>query len=806
MRALRSFLRRSPWLQRWRFAPYIVSYALARMIVRVKPRRTLFLSDSRADFSGNFAFLRDELRRQDAAADVIGVFKPRLRARRPLADVLRLPWLMASAQTIVLDDFYPLVYPLRIRSQTRLVQVWHAAGAFKRVGWSRAGLPGGPIPGSVIHRNYTDATVSSEGVRADYAEAYGIDLARVHALGVPRTDAFFDADEVARADAAVRARHGIAAGTRIALFAPTFRGDGQLSARFDYDSIAWDDLASELGDDWVVLVKMHPFVAPLAQARPGLRGVVDVTADREITELLMAAEVLVTDYSSAIFEFALLHRPIVFFCPDLEEYTADRDFYHPFADYVTGPLVRSSAELAEAIRTAQPGEAQDEFLERFMSACDGRSSERIVREVLLRPRAEDPTRADVADDTVAPGGSEPAPTRATGAMGLRLVVAAVARISLNLAYAPLKLLPTQRKVVMICREHSDVPEDFAALQSAIARQDPSIRVVMLIRMVPPGYLAKLGYALHMLSQLYHVATARVLVVDTYAIVASVLKHKRALTVVQIWHALGAFKKFGLSILGQAEGRDVRLARAMRMHEGYDVVLASAEDARAPFREALGTPLERVRDAPLPRVDRLRDPDEGARVRDRVLAAHPHLRGRRIAVFAPTFRLDGGVTVDAAALSAALAEIDVHVVVKLHPLMSGHFGETVDTAPGFSTQDLLHVADLFITDYSSALYEASVLGIPSYFIAPDLDEYLASRDFYLDYRTDLPGPVVHDIPHLAAAIASESATAMDAGAFARRWVQLPGGSAPEAGATPCADEIARLVVDGIRRPSGAKRPA
>ena len=63
--------------------------------------------------------------------------------------------------------------------------------------------------------------------------------------------------------------------------------------------------------------------------------------------------------------------------------------------------------------------------------------------------------------------------------------------------------------------------------------------------------------------------ARVLVVDTYAIVASVLRHKSDLTVIQIWHALGAFKKFGISILGQEEGRDERIARAMRMHEGYD---------------------------------------------------------------------------------------------------------------------------------------------------------------------------------------------------------------------------------------------
>lgn len=802
MHRLRSILRRSAFLQKWRFAPYILAYALLARVAGVRQGRTVFLSDSREDFSGNFAFLRDELRRQDAAAEIIGVFKPRLRARRPLRDLVRLPWLLATAQTIVLDDFYPLVYPLRIRQDTRLVQVWHAAGAFKRVGWSRVGLPGGPLPGSLAHRNYTDATVSAEGVRADYAEAFGIDIARVHALGVPRTDAFFDEARIAAATADVRARHGIPDDARIALFAPTFRGEGQLTAHFDYDSVDWDRLASDLGDDWVVLVKMHPFVRALRIARPGIRSVVDVSDDREITELMMAADVLVTDYSSAIFEYALLRRPIVFFCPDLEQYTADRDFYHPFADYVMGPLVRDDAELAGAIRDAAVGSDYEAFLERFMGACDGRSSERIVREVLGTPRAADPTRAVVVEESVAPGGSTPAPTTASRAMGLRLLVAAAARVCLAIAYAPFKLLPARRKVVMISREHPEVPEDFAALRDAIAREDPSVRVVMLVRMVPPGYIAKLGYALHMVTQLYHVATARVLVVDTYAIVASVLRHKRSLTVIQIWHALGAFKKFGLSILGQAEGRDVRLAKAMRMHEGYDVVLTSGEDCRPAFAEAFGTPVEKVVVAPLPRVDRLRDPAEAAAVRERILGAHPHLRDRRIAVFAPTFRLDGGVTVDVPALSAALEAQGIHLVVKLHPLMAGQFGSDVDTAPGFSTQELLYVADAFITDYSSALYEAAVVGVPTYFIAPDLDEYLASRDFYLDYRRDLPGPIVEDIPALVSAIAAGEARPADAAAFADRYVQVPGGVPPEAGATPCADRIAGLVMGALGKRTGA----
>ncbi len=412
----------------------------------------------------------------------------------------------------------------------------------------------------------------------------------------------------------------------------------------------------------------------------------------------------------------------------------------------------------------------------------------------IRDRLRAGTRA--RRTLIAPGGSEPAPTRATGAMTARLVVAAFARWSLAVAYAPLKLLPTRRKVVMISREHPEIPEDFAALRDAIIRSDASIEVVILVRMVPPGIIAKVGYILHMFAQLYHAATSRVMVVDTYAIIASVLRHKRDLTIVQIWHALGAFKKFGLSILDQSEGRDGRLASAMRMHQGYDIVLASGEPARAPFAEALGTPEDRVVIAPLPRVDRLRDPAEAERVRARVFAAHPHLRGQRVAVFAPTFRLDGSVGADADALVTALAEHGVHTVVKLHPLMASDFGPGIDIAPGFSTQEMLQVADLFITDYSSALFEAAVLGVPTYFLAPDLDAFLASRDFYLDYRNDLPGPIAESVTALAEAVATGQATPERSAAFARRWVQVPGNPPPSAGSTPCADRIARLVLEAV----------
>ncbi len=380
---LRSILRHSRLMQSARFGFYSLAYALWARLRPIDPQLVLFLSDSRAGFTGNFAFLKREVHRQSTSTRVVGVFKPKLGARRPLRELLALPQLMAQARTIVLDDYYPLIYPIRIRQGQTLLQVWHAAGAFKRVGFSRKGRPGGPTRHAIHHKNYTAVAVSSESVRRDYAEAFGVDISRVHATGVARTDAFFDGALVAESSAKVRERYGIGVDTKIVLIAPTFRGVGQLVAYYDYDNIDWSHFATQLGDDWVVLVRMHPFVQPLSYARPQVSGVIDVSHDREITELLMSADVLVTDYSSTIFEFALLRRPIVFFCPDLEQYTADRDFYYPFEDYIVGPLVAHSEDLAAAIASASVDERLDDFVERFCGACDGHSSQRITESLIL---------------------------------------------------------------------------------------------------------------------------------------------------------------------------------------------------------------------------------------------------------------------------------------------------------------------------------------------------------------------------------------------------------------------------------------
>lgn len=357
---------------------YVIPYGIMRPFVRVRPRRFLFLSDSHLGYVGNMAFLRDSIEKQAPDAEIIGVFKAGLSNRRSVRDTLRLPYLIASSGVIVLDDYYPMIYFLRVRRRARLVQLWHAAGAFKRVGHSRAGLPGGPTRNSEIHRNYTDAIVSSEGIVGDYAEAYGIAPENVKPWGMPRSDAFFDTQRVAETRARIRAELGVQDDERFVLYAPTFRGNGQLTAQASPEA-DWAGIEKQLGEGWRIGIRQHPFVAK--QGLPD--GIIDAAAIPDMNDVLMAADVLVTDYSSAIFEFSLLRRPVVFFVPDLEDYTESRSFYRPFEYYSIGPVVQDADELTHAIGTARTDETRlDEFLKEFCGALDGRSSGRIASRLL----------------------------------------------------------------------------------------------------------------------------------------------------------------------------------------------------------------------------------------------------------------------------------------------------------------------------------------------------------------------------------------------------------------------------------------
>jgi CDP-ribitol ribitolphosphotransferase len=352
-------------------------------------RLVLFTSDSHASLAGNLAIVHRRMveRGLDREYRLETLFKPGITASRSWRDRWRLPRLLATADVILLDDFQPAIYHLEPAPGQRIVQLWHASGAFKTVGYSRVGKPGGPSPYSRRHKNYTHATVSGGHDVPYYAEAFGLPEDRVIPTGIPRMDRFFDESQQA---AGRELAHGLFPqidGRMAILFAPTFRGRGPRDAWYDYEHVDWPALHAVCeARDAAVVVKMHPFISePAAIPEPLRDRIVDGThAAIDVNDLLLAVDLLVTDYSSIVFEYSVLQRPMLFFAYDLDEYVASRDFYVPFEEFVPGRIARTFDELLAAIRDDDyEAEKVAAFARRHFDHLDGRATDRIIDELIL---------------------------------------------------------------------------------------------------------------------------------------------------------------------------------------------------------------------------------------------------------------------------------------------------------------------------------------------------------------------------------------------------------------------------------------
>jgi len=200
--------------------------------------------------------------------------------------------------------------------------------------------------------------------------------------GYPRNDRLANASPAE--SAAIRERLGIPAGSTAVLYAPTHREQhaGYVPA---LDLAA---LAAALGPDFTLLVRTHYFYAD-PERDLGAGTVLDVSGHPSVEELYLAADILVTDYSSAMFDYAVLDRPIVVFAPDWADYQRIRGVYFDLRAEPPGLFTTTQGELEQALVDGratgpEPERARAAFRARFCPWDDGGAAERVVREVFTR--------------------------------------------------------------------------------------------------------------------------------------------------------------------------------------------------------------------------------------------------------------------------------------------------------------------------------------------------------------------------------------------------------------------------------------
>jgi CDP-glycerol glycerophosphotransferase (TagB/SpsB family) len=372
----------------------ILSVRVAFAFGRLLPlqRRVVLATAHASRIAGNLAFVHDELRRRSPAIPVVVIAHAPARSLRGRAASLALSVIagyhLARARVFVVDDYFFPIYVIRPRRGTTIVQTWHASGAFKKIGYSvfdkSFGADEALTSQVAIHSNYDVCLMASQAAAAHYAAAFRQPLSRfVSRLGIPRTDVLFG-DRVETIKAAVRRRYAIPEGRKVILYAPTFRGDRVTEARTPQD-LDLRTLQRTLGDGYVLLLRLHPFVRERMPIGPELAGfAIDVSDYPDINELMLVSDLLVTDYSSAIYEFSLLGRPMVFFAPDHDAYERERGFYFDYRTGVPGPVFETTQQVVYYIRA---GEFDLDHVKAFARAsfevADGRSSARFVDEIVL---------------------------------------------------------------------------------------------------------------------------------------------------------------------------------------------------------------------------------------------------------------------------------------------------------------------------------------------------------------------------------------------------------------------------------------
>ena len=337
------------------------------------------------------------------------------------------------------------------------------------------------------------------------------------------------------------------------------------------------------------------------------------------------------------------------------------------------------------------------------------------------------------------------------------IIIEIGVIFMNFIYCFHKLAPVKNRVTVISRQSSEPSVDVRILFRRLNELHPEIETRMMYRMIPPGIGGKISYLLHMIGpEMHALATSKVVLLEGYSIPVSILKHKKKLKVIQMWHALGIFKRFGRMVEGNKEGYNKAVIEGMRMHRNYDAVLASSGFCRPFYAQAFGYTEDHIKIIPLPRVDLLRDSSYHEAKAKEIYKVYPELKEKKNILYTPTHRKDDSLRGAVDRLLAANVNDEFNIIVKLHPIDRDSYKNTKAMYCGeFSSFELISVADYVVTDYSAFVFEAAAADRPVFFYAYDMDDYINDRGFCIDYMNDMPTRPVQDAVSLFEMIKNDS---------------------------------------------------
>lgn len=320
--------------------------------------------------------------------------KPRM---KKLAEWLRLMKSLGRSGIIFMDDHAPVLDWLKLRDDTTVIQLWHAGAGFKSSGYSRWGHMYCPPPQS-CHRQYRYGISGSKRIAPFFSEVWGINDELVLPTGMPRMDEYLDEENRKRKTEELYEKYPICRGKKVILFAPTYRGNNKGDAYYPYDLLDLEKLYQVCGNEYVVLFKVHPWTN------------VDIKIDEKYADRFMTAknypnindlfyitELLITDYSSNIFEYSIMRKPMLFFAFDKVQYSVSRGFHRDYELSAPGKVCYTFDAVLKAIEEQDfEYEKVEQYVEHHFDHIDTHASDRVIDWILLGNMPEDIAK-EIAD-------------------------------------------------------------------------------------------------------------------------------------------------------------------------------------------------------------------------------------------------------------------------------------------------------------------------------------------------------------------------------------------------------------------------
>ncbi|MEH7383245.1 CDP-glycerol glycerophosphotransferase family protein [Bacillus sp. JJ1533] len=352
---------------------------------------------------------------------------------------------------------------------------------------------------------------------------------------------------------------------------------------------------------------------------------------------------------------------------------------------------------------------------------------------------------------------------------IKFLPTVIVKLLINILYKLFSIMfPINiRKITFASFRSSSIEGNLLYLFNEIKRNKNNITFSFLFGKSPKGFFGKLSFIKHIVKVIYHLTTSRYFIIDDYYLPLYFIKPRKGIEIIQVWHAAGAFKKFGYSTIGKDYGPSREYLNIIKVHSNYSSVIVSTKEVIPIYSEAFNMPPSKILPLGLPRTDYFFEVEKHQLLKERFIKEFPELRGKKLILYAPTFRGKNRQVhsfdyfINFNVLNKMLNGKYV-VLLHLHPYINNKInidkklsGFIYLIEKNYTIEELLILSDILISDYSSIIFDYSLLRKPMAFFAKDLEAYIKERDFYFTYKEFVPGPIFRETEKLGLWIKNES---------------------------------------------------